>query len=350
MRHRTLSATLAAALILGGCVTAAPRSRQASASAAVIQEVPVRTWGDNQCGSGALSAVLNRYGDPITEKELDARFKKGRNGGVVSLDLLLEARSRGFDAELLPGSAELVKRSVAEQKPVVLMLRVVDMPRKSRDLFHYIVIDGIDRERDLLRMQFGRGKPRWAPLRAIERAWGATGYATLLVHGRSDRRTSDDELLRRAVALQESGKPRAAITIYEQLLATRSDALLFTNLGNARREAGDVDGAEEAYRRALASEPRNRDSLNNLAWLLFEQSKLDEAAALIRQAVTLNGPDHDLVLDTAAEIEAALGNCFVAETHYKAAVMSAPGERRAALEAKAAALPSKCSASAAAAP
>lgn len=323
-----------AALQLTACVTLAPMSRRTSDSAQVIPDVPVRRWGDNTCGSGALSTVLNHYGEKVTEAELDARFAKGRNGGVVSLDLLLEARSRGYHAELVPGDEALVKKLLSEQKPVVIMVRVLNMPARSRDLFHYVVLDGIDPKRDLVRMQFGRGKPRWARLRSIERAWAPTGRATFVVHGRSENRLSRDELLRRAVALHESGKPHAAIAIYEELAGQSSDALVLTNLANARRDAGDLVGAERDYRAAVSVDATNRDALNNLAWLLFEAKRTDEAAAFIRQAVVLDGTDHDLILDTAGDIEAALGRCDAAIDALERAVTAAPASRKSGVEAK----------------
>lgn len=343
MRRSLQLLLLAAALLqLTACVTIAPFSRRASIDAQVIPNVPVRRWGDNTCGSGALSTVLTHFGESVTEAELDERFAKGRNGGVVSLDLLLEARSRGYAAELLPGDEQRVKRLLGEGKPVIIMLRMLDLPARSRDLFHYVVLDGIDTRRDLVRMQFGRGKPRWARLRSIQRAWAPTGRATFVVHGKSESTLSRQELLRRAVAFHDAGKPHAAISIYEKLLASGSDALILTNLANARRDAGDRSGAERDYRNAIAHDAANRDALNNLAWLLFEDGRAGEAAAFIRQAVVLEGADHDVILDSAGEIEAALGRCAAAAAAFRGAVDVAPAERRAAAEAKLQGLQRSC--------
>lgn len=342
--RQRLHLLLAVTLLASGCITTAPRSRQASSGAHLIADVPVRQWGDNSCGSGALSTVLNHYGDPVTESELDVRLDKGRNGGVVSIDLLLEARSRGFAAELLPGSATVVERTLREGKPVMLMLRVLDLPRRSRDLFHYIVLDGIDLERDLVRMQWGRGKPRWASLASIERAWSATGRATIVVHGRSESRATPDELLRRAVMLQEKGKPSEAVIIYEELVRSAPSPLVYTNLGNARRESGGAAEAEAAYRAALALEPGNRDALNNLAWHLLQLNRAEEAVTYAREASKISGSDHDLILDTLADVESALGRCSDAVSTLQVAFEQAPETRKAAAEKKLAETTARCNA------
>jgi hypothetical protein len=317
-----------------GCIATRPFGHAPSYAARVIPDVPVKHWGDNSCGSGALSTVLNHYGDAVTEKELDASLDKGLHGGVVSVDLLLEARRRGFDAELVPGDEELVRTRVGEGKPVILMLRVVNMPFKRNDLFHYIVVDGYDPERKLFHMQFGSGKPRWAPLTTLATSWRAVGRATLVVHGRSSTALSNEEQLRRAVLLQEEGKLAAASAIYTQLAERAPSPLLFTNLGNAKRDANERDAAESAYRQALSLDPNYRDALNNLAWLLYEEKRLDDAAALARQAARLPGPDSYLVFDTLGTIELALHNCDAAFAALQRAAEETPKSEAAAAAAK----------------
>lgn len=317
------------AVLLSGCIMTRPVSTTPGSAALVIDDVPVRRWGDNTCGSGALAAVLNRYGDPVKEEELDAVLDKGLHGGVVSVDLLIEARRRGYDAELVVGSEELVRSSLLAGKPVILMLRVVNLPRRRNDLYHYVVADGFDAARDLVRLQFGRGKPIWTPLAKIDGNWKATKRATLLVHGRSATAIDSKSLLKRAVALQESGNVRGAIDLYRQLLSHEPDSsLLQTNLANALREAGERDAAEQSYRRAIELDPKNRDALNNLAWLLFEGQRFGDAAPLAREAASIDGPDRHLVLDTLGEIELALANCHAAADVFRKALESAPGEAR----------------------
>lgn len=310
-RNRRFFPLLLVAIALSACVTTRPRSQAAGDRAFVIEGVPERVWGDNSCGAGALATVLNRFDDPVTEAELDATFAKGRNRGVVSLDLLLEAKRRGYAASLRRGDEASVAAAVTNGHPVILMLKVADLPGEARDLFHYIVVDGIDPDRGLMRMQFGDGKLRWAPLGSIDRAWSGGGYAALFIEGQSGNAPHVQTALRRAVALEESGRVADALAIYRQLLAgAPQPALLWTNIGNAERKRGDLLEAEKAYRAAISAEPSWRDALNNLAWMLYEGSRdLDEAEALATRALASPGPDDWNVLETLGRIQIARGRC-----------------------------------------
>ncbi|MGA7614767.1 MAG: tetratricopeptide repeat protein [Thermoanaerobaculia bacterium] len=319
--HRIATlAVLAASIVVSGCVTLRPAGQRPSADARVIQSVPVRTWGDNTCGAAALATVLDFYGSKATEEELIRSLDRGRHGGVVSVDLLLAARKRGFGAELVRGDRTLVTDAVAKQQPVILMLRILDVPGAATDLYHYIVVDGVDPSRGLIRTQFGDGRLRWIDFDRIERAWKGAGYATILLDRTPHAPRSYHAELRKAVALEEAGNPDAAILVYQSLLAERPrDALLWTNLANAQREAHASTEAEEAYRRALAIDPADRDALNNLAWLLYEQKRYDEAEPLARLAATLPGPDPDVMFDTLGHIQLARGDCLGAIGSFREA-------------------------------
>lgn len=309
---------LALVPLLTACLTTKPRSVSPTPWAEVVENIPVRQWSENACGSGALATVLNHYGDPVTEDQLDAVFPKGRHGGVVSIDVLLEARGRGFDARLVEGDKPLVVETLKAGKPVILMLQVVDLPGDSRDYFHYVVADGYDPDRDLVRFQFGDAKVRWVPLEKLARAWEKTGNATLLVEP-----ASLETAVRRAVVLEERGDLAAAAESYRNLVTEHPfSSLAWTNLGNVESRRGDNAAAEGAYRKAIGADADNRDALNNLAWLLFEQGRLEEAEPLARRAAVQGQPDANYPFDTLARILAARGKCDEAEAAWRAALQT----------------------------
>lgn len=317
------------ALILTGCLTVPPRSRTPAAGAVMLDEVPVREFGVDRCGAGSLSSVLAYFGDPISMEELDARLPKSDDNGVITLDMILAARERGFDARLVAGDAELLESTLLERRPAILMLRVLNAPGLGKDYFHYVVADGVDPERKLFRLQFGDGKRRWAPLDGLERAWRGTDRATILVAPRTEvatevRRTGTG--LGYGVALEEAGRAGEAVTLYRGLLEREPESpRAWTNLGNAEAAQGNAGKAEEAYRNALELDPTHRDALNNLAWLLLEEgTRLDEAAELARSAVEAGGPDPHLAHDTLARVEAARGRCPEAADAFAQALAEAP--------------------------
>jgi tetratricopeptide (TPR) repeat protein len=331
--HRSLIA-LFALLLVSGCVTVRPRSQQTSPGAIVLDETPVRTWGDNTCGSAALATLLNRLGDPVSEEELDRIFDKGRNGGVVSLDLIVEARRRGFDAQLLKGNPEMLERSIRRETPAVIMVRAADLPGEGRDLFHYIVIDGFDPERNLFAMQFGDGRRRWAAIDRLEEAWDGAGKALFVVAPRGRMPLLDREaVLREAVAEESRGDLDAALERYRRLVADdERDTRAWINIGNVEASRQRTGEAEAAFRRAIALDPGNGDALNNLAWLLLEAGRADEAAPFAARALAVTKNDRHLAVDTAARIELARGHCSEASGLVRTELAASEGASRQALD------------------
>jgi tetratricopeptide (TPR) repeat protein len=240
--------------------------------------------------------------------------------------MLIAARKSGFDAQLITGTPAIISDELRQGRPVILMLQVVDSPGHHYDFFHYIVADGIDPERGLVRTQFGDGNGRWTTFDRLEKAWSGGGHAAILIHPRAAA-----EALRAAVALEEAGKYAEAARAYQAILDQHPDSLLaWTNLGNAEVQLGNRNDAENAFRKALAIDPSSRDALNNLAWLLYESKRYDEAEPLARKAVALQGPDSYLMLDTLARVLAAKGSCNEAMTTFRAAIDAVPPARTAA--------------------
>jgi hypothetical protein len=325
---------LAAPLLLilttgAGCMTLAPRSRPVSSAAIVFEDVPVREFGPERCGAGSLSAVLTFYGEPVTVEELDARLPKSPGGGVLSVDLLLAARELGHEARWVTGDETLLREVVLGGRPAILMLRVLNAPGSGVDYYHYVVVDGIDPERELLRFQFGDGKARWSRLgRGMRRAWRGGGNAMLLV-GPRDPGAAVAERLRRAVDLETGGRLREAEDEYGEILAAHPEVVrAWVNLGNVRAKLGDADAAEAAFRQALEIDPESTDALNNLAWLFLDNGeRLVEAENLARLAATREGPDRDLVLDTLGRVLLAQGRCGEAAGTFRQALGLTPIDR-----------------------
>src|SRR5262249_4662718 len=68
------------------------------------------------------------------------------------------------------------------------------------------------------------------------------------------------------------------------------NASYWANLGNARRASGDSAGAEQAYRRALDTDPRHVDAANGLGVLLVEAQRPADAVSWFERAVAAS-PD-----------------------------------------------------------
>jgi tetratricopeptide (TPR) repeat protein len=313
-------------LLPSACITITPRSKQAGSSATVIPDMPTQKWGIESCGAGSLSTVLQHYGDTRSMQQWDETLPK-THGGVLTIDLLIAARQRGFNAQLATGNRELVEHELSAGRPVILMLQVVNSIGKKYDFYHYIVADGIDAEKGLIRTQFGDGTPRWVSFDRLENAWAGGAHTAILI------RPGDplEGALRAAVLLEEDGKYSDAAAKYRDIVAQHPDSLVaWTNLGNSLSQLGQPAEAEAAFRSALQIDPQSSDALNNLAWLLYQQKRFDEAELLARRAVAHTKADTYLVLDTLARILAARGECAEAEATFQQAIDAVPAARAAA--------------------
>lgn len=318
-------ALLFALLTTTSCVYWTPISRTPASSALVVPNVPMHKWDIKSCGAGSLSSVLQHYGDPISMDEWQETLPKTR-GGVMSIDLVLAARERGFDANLVTGDRNLVEAEIRDGRPVILMLQVIQYPGSSLDFFHYVVIDGYDPMRNLFRVQFGDGKARWATMDRLEPAWVKTKHATIVVRPGDPAAPA----LRAAVRLEQEGKFALAAHAYREILAEHpGSTLAWTNLGNAENQLGRRVAAEEAFRKAIETDPDSADALNNLAWLLYEDKRYDEAEPLARKAVITKAPDAWMRMDTLARILAARGNCDEARMTFRQALEQVPEGRAA---------------------
>lgn len=122
--------------------------------------------------------------------------------------------------------------------------------------------------------------------------------------------------------------------VWESQLALWSDAAAkapnvarpWAGLAGALREAGDRTGALRSYERALAlgdiSVPRH-ETLGNIASMLLEEGRHDEAIPLLSEALELK-PGEPGILASLAVAHARMGDRLRAEEYARAGVAAAP--------------------------
>ncbi len=89
---------------------------------------------------------------------------------------------------------------------------------------------------------------------------------------------SEQQALRRAVELHQSGHYAEAITEYQTYLKAHPEAAAVrSNLGAALAHEGRYTEAIDEYRLALAAEPSNRGIRFNLALAYYKMSEIEQA-------------------------------------------------------------------------
>ena len=84
------------------------------------------------------------------------------------------------------------------------------------------------------------------------------------------------------------GQHQDGVEYFRQSFDAEASPAAAYNLGNALRELGKPQEAEQWYRTALRLAPRDADTHNNLGNVLREQGRLDEAIASYQAALQLN--------------------------------------------------------------
>lgn len=102
------------------------------------------------------------------------------------------------------------------------------------------------------------------------------------------------------------------------------DAQALKNLGNARKQAGDLEGAAEHYRMALRAEPDYIPALYNLGLVLRATSRLDEAERCFRRVHELDPRDAEALTHLAELLSAGSRFAQAAEV-CREALRLAPG-------------------------
>ncbi|PRQ03070.1 Photosystem I assembly protein Ycf3 [Enhygromyxa salina] len=99
------------------------------------------------------------------------------------------------------------------------------------------------------------------------------------------------------IALANTGHPREAIEVYERLLVEHPDeearSFVLTNIGGCYTALGERDRAEAYHRRAVAADLENPGPRWNLFANLFGRGRVEEALAVLDEAVEFPFLDPD---------------------------------------------------------
>jgi len=175
LAHALLLALALALVLLGGCATL-PTGFVPPPGQGHVEGVPFHAQEDLQCGPASLAMVLNHLGDPVTPEEISrALFRKDLRG-VVSLDLALYPRGRGFATRFFRGSEKDVAAAVDAGLPLLVMM---DEGFGGIHVLHFMVITGYDTQGVLVNSGRSQGlRLGWGEFLS---AWAGADRWTLLV-------------------------------------------------------------------------------------------------------------------------------------------------------------------------
>lgn len=300
--------------LLGGCAGLLPQTyslREQPPSGlppkAELRDVPFHAQEEYHCGPAALAMALNAAGVGATPEELvEQVYLPGRKGSL-QVEMLVAARRNGMVAYELAPRLEDVLREVAAGTPVIVL---ENYGFRIWPIWHYAVVVGYDLDAGEIIRRSGMKPRQTMPFPVFEYVWKDEGYWAMVAvpPGRVPTTATEERYASAVVALEKSGQLRNAQLAYDAMLKRWPSSLAgMMGRGNTAYALKDPATAESAFRQAAQEHPDAVAALNNLAHILAERGKLDEALATAERAVGLGGPLQGAARETLQEIRKMAG-------------------------------------------
>ncbi len=299
-------------LFLGGCAST-PQTRillDASSELlprhAELAEVPFFAQEDYQCGPAALAMSLDAAGIKTTPEALVPEVYLPGRQGSLQVEMLAASRRHGVIAyQLAPDLRDLVAE-VAAGTPVIVLQ---NLALSWYPVWHYAVVIGYDLDRAEIILRSGRERLQVLPMTTFEHTWRRGGYWAMvaLPPGKIPNSAEEVSFVSAVSALEKIGYPeRAQITYLAALKRWPGNLVAQIGLGNTAYRMKDLAQAEAAFRLAIQDHPDAVAALNNLAQVLADLGRDEEALSFARRAVALGGPLRDIAQATLSDIERRL--------------------------------------------
>lgn len=295
---------LALAALLGGCAQLVPQTvalrtgwPAGAPKSTEIAGVPFFPQADYQCGPAALATVLSFSGVPVAPEPLVNQVYLPSRQGTLQVEMLAAARRYGRVAYPLAPSYPDLLREVAAGNPVLVLQDIGPLATQ----WHYAVVYGYDYPSGTIYLRSGTNREHAMPFTAFERSWLKGGYWAMVTvpPDRLPATATEAAWVKAAVAMERTGSGQAAAVAYTTALGRWPGNLTAAiGLANRHHAAGRLADAENVLRDALARSPQSTIVLNNLAQVLSDQGRQEEALAQIDKAADPMSPFASEVRDT----------------------------------------------------
>jgi hypothetical protein len=281
---------------LGGCASLVPQTMglrdawpQGVADRVELREVPFFAQQEYQCGPAALATTLVHAGTAVTPEELVTRvYLPGREGSLQAEMLAAPRRYGRVSYQIAPRIDDLL-REVAAGNPVLVLQDTGVGPVNN---WHYAVVVGFDYPAGELYLRSGETRRLAVPFTVFEYTWKKSSYWAMLTMppARIPVTASEPAWLLAIAAMERVAEPNASIAAYSAALERWPESLAASiGLANRHYARGELTAAESVLRRAHARHPESVAVTNNLAHVLSELGRNEEALALVAPAAAAEG-------------------------------------------------------------
>lgn len=270
---------------------------------AELIHVPFFPQEEFQCGPAALAMSLNAFGVAVTPEVLKPELYLPDRHGSLQVEMLATARRHGAVSYQIAPELRDVLREIAAGTPVVILQ---NLAFGWYPVWHYAVAIGYDLDSAEIMLRSGNDQRQILPMATFEYTWARSDYWAMvaLPPGVIPETAEEKSYVVAVSAAEKFIAPENALRTYTSILDRWPGNLASQiGVGNAAYRLHDLEQAERAFRQAAKDHPDSVAAYNNLAQVLAEQARYEEALEAARSAVSLGGPLMGTAQETLDEIE-----------------------------------------------
>lgn len=254
-----------------------------------LDHVPFFPQDEYQCGPAALATVLQYSEVNVVPDELISQVYVPSRHGSLQIEMLAAPRRYGRLSYQLPATLDALLREVQAGNPVLVMqnLAITQFPQ-----WHYAVVVGFDLNEGKLILRSGTRRDYHVKLRIFERTWSRAQHWAFVVlqPGELPHDVNEIGYFQSISSYENVGEGQGVEKAYRAgLQRWPASQLLGMGYGNLAYNEGNFALANETYSTLLKHNPDYAAAHNNLAQVLFEQGKLQDAELHARRAIQQGG-------------------------------------------------------------
>ena len=147
-------------------------------SEVILLDVPFfRQNTENDCGAVALKSVFAYHGVSFDETSLNNALHLPALNGTIPALILEEAQKRLPKSKILHPSFNELFSFLKNGNPPILLLST----EKEKNRGHFVVLTGISRKGQVLRLHTGNTENTWISLDSFKKKWKAANCAAILI-------------------------------------------------------------------------------------------------------------------------------------------------------------------------
>ncbi|MBW2428994.1 MAG: PA2778 family cysteine peptidase [Deltaproteobacteria bacterium] len=270
-----------------------------------LDTVPFYPQDAYQCGPATLAMALTWSGLAVAPDELNNQVYSPSRKGSLQLAMVGATRRHGKIAYEI-NDPDSIFPEIAAGHPVIILQ---NLGLSWLPVWHYAVAIGYDLNEEVIILRSGTARRKLMSYYLFEKTWARSNYWGLMVLEPTQVPVlaNENEYLQAVLGLEKSNHFDDAVTGYQTALGRWPRSLTaLMGLGNSYYALGDMKGAEYAFRKATELYQQSAPAYNNLAQVLFEQGRKQEALAAAQRAVDLGGPLKSISEKTLQEIQSEI--------------------------------------------